>query len=362
MEESAEFSRSSQGRGVRPREVSPSNRGETSSNFEPGSFGVDRLSVSCRAYDFDPAASSWTGHQERFTQDGVRVAETFSRSVEVVPGVSAFVSVMRRFEQSVLSPVFAKVEFNPARVADPEGHSLASVADTVAGFALALDAASRVVDFVGGDDLSSFRLKRLDVARDFHDVFSPSALIRGLAPIPRPWSRKNLVHADPTRHGAQTLLVGSGAGEARLYDKFEETKGAVPPGTLRCEFEARSDWVAKYGGMATLADLDGGRVGELARNRWEWSAMGVEVKSVNAVVEAVARSGLSPREQCSFLGWLVMQSTDFGFSPAKEALAKYRKIQRELNVAFGADFVSSIGFSSRLDWDSGTVVTRVSSS
>ncbi len=357
MENSRENSHVDAGSG----RVSPSNRGETSVNFTPGSFGVDRLSVSCRAYDFDSGASSWTGHQERFSDEGVRVSETFSRSVEVVPGVSAFVSVMRRFEQSVLAPVFAKVEFNPARVADPGGHSLASVVDTFASFALALDAASRVVEFVDGDDLSSFRLKRLDVARDFHDVFAPSALIRGLAPIPRRWARKNLVHADPARHGAQTLLVGSGAGEARLYDKFEETKGAVPPGTLRCEFESRSDWVSKYGGMSSLGDLDDGRLERLARDRWEWSAMGVEVKSVNAVVEMVARSGLSAREQCSFLGWLVTQSTDFGFVPSNKTLAKYRKVQRELNVAFGADFVSSIGFSSRLDWDSGTVVTGVTS-
>lgn len=361
MENSADFLRSSQGRGVRPREVSLSNRGGTSSNFEPGSFGVDRLSVSCRVYDFDPSPSAWSGHQERFSAQGERFQETFSSSVEVVPGVSAFVSVMRRFEQSVLSPVFAKVEFNPARVADPGGHSLASVSDALESFSLALDATARLVDFVDGDDLSSFRLKRLDVARDFHDVFSPSALIRGLAPIPRPWSRKNLVHADPARHGAQTLVVGSGAGQARLYDKFEETQGGVAPGTLRCEFEARSDWVKNYGGMGSLADLDNARVEGLARDRWEWSAMGVEVKSINAVVEMVARSGLSPREQCSFLGWLVTQSTDFGFVPAKATLAKYRKIQRELNVAFGADFVSSIGFSSRLDWESGTVVTRVTS-
>jgi hypothetical protein len=154
-------------------------------------------------------------------------------------------------------------------------------------------------------------------------------------------------------------MVGSNSGIARLYDKCAETEGKVEQGTVRFEIEGRGDWVVNYGNMKTARDLSEENVARFARDRWEWSKMGVEVRSVSGVVEVVTRSGLTRREQQNFLGWLVMQSTPFAFEVGHTTLAKFRKLQRELNIAIGVDVVDSVGFTSRLDWQSGEVVTRV---
>ena len=347
-----------------PDQVSLSNRGETVPLNGDWSVGVDRLSVSFEVYDFDQNQQNWDSFTQLHStdrQDKTGVVHSLSRRVEVVPGVSALASVQVREVKGERGPVFGKIEFNPARVADPGGFGLASVGETVESLVEAVRASSVVVVPARSDELSSYRLKRLDVARDFRGVEHPSALIRGLAPIPRAWARKNLVHADPSKHGAQTLMVGSNAGLARLYDKFVETGCKVEPGTVRFEIQGRADWLRNYGKMCTAADLGDESVLLFGRDRWEWSKMGVEVKSISGVVDVVRGSDLSEREQMFFLGWLMIQSTPFAYEVSHTTLAKFRKLQKELNVAFGADFVSSIGFSSRLDWDSGKVVTRVTS-
>ena len=352
--------------GAVPGKVSLSNRRETSSLSEPRPVGVDRCSVSFRLQDFEVDPSKWSSHQRGYAE-GEPVSETFSGSVEVCPGVRAFVGV-RRLDVTRgaglggvdVRPVFGKLEFNPSRVVDPGGASLASVRDTVDALQLVVDSAGVLVSPFAHGGVSSFRLKRLDVAKDFHSPIPPAVLIRGLAPIPRKWSRKNLVHADPQRNGAQTLMVGSNSGVARLYDKFAESGGKVAAGTVRCEIESRSGWLSKYGRLRTVGDLFSSGVEVLARDRFQWSAMGVEVASSAGVVDVVAGSDLSVREQAMFLGWLVMQATPYGYQPSKATLAKFRRFQRELNITLGGDVVSSVGFSSRIDWESGEVVTRVS--
>jgi hypothetical protein len=352
--------------GREPGKVSLSNRRETSVLKKDSAIGIDRCSVSFRLQDFDAEPSKWASHQRGYSE-GEPVSETFSAQVKIGPGVSAFVGV-RRLDVTRgiglggvdVAPVFGKIEFNPSRFVDPDGSSLATVDQTFDSLQLAVDAAATLVTPFLHDGLSSFRLKRLDAAKDFRSPIPPAALIRGLAPIPRKWARKNLVHADPSRNGAQTLLVGSNAGAARLYDKFAEAGGNVEPGTVRCEIEARGDWLHKYGGLRTMDDLRKVGVGGLSRDRFEWSAMGVEVVSSMGVVDALSQTDLTPREQTMFLGWLVNQSSPYAYVPGSKALAKWRRIQRDLNIALGPDAVSSVGFSSRIDWDSGLVVTRVS--
>jgi hypothetical protein len=273
----------------------------------------------------------------------------------VVPGVSAYVGVQVTHE---VGRVVAKVEFNPSRIADPEGCSLAPAALVRGMVGQVVSAASEYVR-PGDGDASAFRVKRIDVARDFEAVESPSALIRGLAPVPRPWSRRNLVHADPARNGAQTLMVGSGQGVVRLYDKAAETKGKVAVGTLRWEAENRASWAEKYGAIRTVEDICTESVGELALNRFDWSAMGIEVSSTHGVVEVLARSDLTDRERTMFLGWLVQQSTPYAWEPSSATGAKFRRLQRQLGVAVGPEAVASVGFVSRLDWESGREVVRV---
>jgi len=349
-----------------PGQVSLSNRRETiplsGGCLHAQVFGLDRLSVSFEVYDYDQDEKNWDSYTAQHStdrEDKSGVIHSLSRRVEVVPGVSAFVGLRVHEVKGERGAVYGKIEFNPARVADPEGFGLASIDETISALADSVEASSCVIVPIRQDELSTYKLKRLDVAKDFHSVLSPSALIRGLAPIQRSWARKNLVHADPSKHGAQTLMVGSNSGVARLYDKCAETEGKVEQGTVRFEIEGRSDWVSNYGKMRTANDLHTDNVQRFARDRWEWSKMGVEVKSTSGVVEVVAASGLSRREQQNFIGWLVMQSTPHAFDVGHTTLAKFRKLQRQLNISLGADVVNSVGFSTRLDWDSGEVLTSV---
>jgi len=323
-------------------------------------IGIDKLSLSFGVKDFAGEPSSWSKHFDSFSPDGVKVTETFSRTVELADGPSVFCSVQRRLDVSERAPVRAKIEFNPSRVVDPAGFSLAGVEASMDAAGVAVRSVFPWVQPFEMAGYSSYKVKRIDVAKDFHGVLSPGVLIRGLGPIPRKWARRNSVWADPHSHGAQTLSVGSGAGMVRLYDKFEETEHKVEPGTVRWETEAHGDWAANYGAIRTAADLNDENVATLAADRWEWSLMGVEIKSTAGVVDVLARSDLSGRQQATFLGWLVTQNTPYAFVPASKALAKYRRIQRELNIVLGPDVLNSVGFSSRLDWESGTVVTRVS--
>lgn len=344
----------------RSRAVSPSNRGETTSLSKASLVGIDKLALSFRVKDFDVEPSAWSGHADRYSDDGTKIAETFSRTVELGDGASVFCSVLRRFEPSVLAPVHAKVEFNPSRVVDPEGFSLVGVEASMDACGVAVRSALPWVQPFEMAGYDSYKVRRIDVAKDFQGVMEPGVLIRGLGPIPRKWARRNSVFADPQSHGAQTLSVGSGAGMVRLYDKYEETGHKVEAGTVRWETQARGDWAEKYGAIRTAGDLTEENVAVLAADRWEWSLMGVEIKSTLGVVDLLAQSDLSEREGTMFLGWLVKQSTPHAFVPSTATLAKFRKIQREMNIVLGPDAMTSVGFSSRLDWDSGTVLTRVS--
>ncbi len=319
------------------------------------------MALSFPLRSFEPDPSAWAKRVE--TDPGTPAAAlTLSGAVEVGEGedrVQAFVGV-RQVPEHQGCQWWGKVEFNPSRVADAGGYGLAPVAQlrpAVRAVAKQLSALVEPEDHNTG----SWSLKRLDLARDFEDVDQAAVVIRALAPIHRPWARRNLVHADPTRNGAQTLMVGSGAGVVRLYDKHAETDGAAPLGSVRWEAECKTGWLAAYGQMKRLNDVTEGAADRLARDRWEWSQMGAEVAGdLSRLVERVRHSGLTPREQAGFLGWLVMQAAGQGWQPGSQhTLAKYRKVQRDLGIAAPTDLVTTGAVVRRLDWDTGREVQRV---
>jgi hypothetical protein len=202
-------------------------------------------------------------------------------------------------------------------------------------------------------------VKRVDGARDFGGITRPASLLASLATVHRPWSRKNNLFNDGSRNGAQTLSVGGRSSGVNLYDKFSETKGAVPEGTLRWEARARSGWLESIADIKQLSDINTQSINHLASNRWEWSAMGTEVTATDEVVERVLRSGLSPTVQQGVLGWMLMTAKGHHTVMGKQKAAKYRRIARDLGVALSADlFDDGNAFVARLDWESGTEVCR----
>jgi hypothetical protein len=324
-------------------------------------LGVDKVALSFPLRSFEPDPSAWSSRAE--SDPGTPAAAlTLSGSVTLGEGddqVAAFVGV-RQVPEHASCQWWGKVEFNPSRVVDPRGYGLAPVSQlrpAVHAVAKQLRALVEPEDHNTG----SWSVKRLDVARDFGDVEQAPTMIRALAPIHRPWARRNLVHADPSRLGAQTLMVGSGAGVVRLYDKHAETSGVAPVGSVRWEAECRAGWLGSYGGMKRLQDVNEDAASRLARDRWEWSQMGAEVAGdLSRLVGRVRVSGLSVREQRAFLGWMVEQAAGGAWEPpSKATLAKWRKVQRDLGIVAPTDLVTTGAVVRRLDWDSGREVLRV---
>ncbi len=89
--------------------------------------------------------------------------------------------------------------------------------------------------------------------------------------------------------------------------------------------------------------------------------MGVEVGATSVVVEKVARSGLSPREQAYFIGWLTMAAHGQGWDVVSHTtLAKFRRLTRELSISLdGLAEDEAGGFLSHLDWETGRQEFRV---
>lgn len=336
-----------------------SNRKGTSSKNEPfpGQAGVDRLSLSFPIDSAEGDSAAW----DRFSVVNSGQANeraTWGSSVEV--GAARFFVGVATLPEGAPHRRMGKVEWNPSRVIDPEGWELASVGEALVTVGPAVTAVRQMMRPVW-DDPREWSLKRIDVAKDFEGVDEAASLIRGLGAIHRPWSRLNQTHADPLRHGAQTLMVGSGAGVVRLYDKAAETKGEAPEGTVRWEVEARA-WARDKGRMKMLGDLDGDSVEFLGQERFGWSGMGAEVAgSMGRLVAAVVECDyLTGAQQRSFLGYLVEQSAGVQTSVSSKAtLAKYRRLQRQLGIAAPSDFGAMLEVVRRLDWDSAREVVSV---
>ncbi len=331
------------------RPVPLSNRRGTIPHCGTG-VGVDRLSLSFPLAGLTHDADAW----DRAAVDLRRHTESRSAAVKVGADVQVFVGAA---QVTAGGGWYGKVECNPSRLVDPQGYGLAPTDEGVAALReVALEAiGERLAPVI---PLDEWRVKRLDVARDFDGVQDVPGLLTGLASVHRPWSRRNNLFNDATRKGAQTLMVGGRQSGARLYDKERETGGIAPPGTLRFEVQARTDWCNKYGGIATLRDITDASVHRLAIHRWEWSGMGTEVGTRSEVVARVTRSGLSLQQQCSFLGWLMLTSAGHPDAVSKNVNTKYRRIARQLHVALGPETLSG-ALVGHLDWDEGTVVSRV---
>jgi hypothetical protein len=336
-----------------PAQVPPSNSRGICPNNDNGhlSFGLDRVSITFPVRSWERDVLAWD--RKGTTKEGTpEYSESLSTSVDVAPGAQLFVRVYQG--ESLWMTRRGRIDFNPARLLDPAGHGLAPVESLrdVVGEALGL-----VRGLVRPScSLGDVVLTRLDVARDFEGVENPAPLLHALVAGSRKWARSKCAYFDPHGADAQTLSIGSGgAGMVRLYDKYVETGGAVPRGTVRFEAECRKPWLKNYGGITTLSDVGDERVEELARNRWEWSEMGrAVVGSYDEVVAAVEGLGLSGKEAVALLGWIVAQWAGGAIQPSsRTTVSKYRKLTRQAGVCLAVGEVTS----RRLDFDLGTEVT-----
>lgn len=332
----------------------PSNRTNSRSVTEPSGepfVGIDRISLSFPISSFEQAPESWSSKK---VLDPGRLSETrFWGSTLRVREAGVFVGVM---EQGVTGRTRGKVECNPSRIWAPHGWELVSVevAHQALGYVLPV-----VQEFMTPlAEIDIWRVRRLDVARDFEGVSRPDDTIRAVAPLPRNWARTNKLYTDPRKHGAQTLEAGSGAGTVRLYDKHVETGGSAPKGTLRWEAQCRDGWLDHYGNIRLVRDLHLDSCLAMARNRWLWSNMGVVVGGMTSVYDVVEAARMTWREQGGFLGWLWAQALGRSPDVSRETKARYRQLQRDLGVVVdsGKLEVREGASTRRLDWETGREV------
>lgn len=252
---------------------------------------------------------------------------------------------------------WAKAEANPSRFADPDGCTLMDPRLLGPAIEVMWRCARTLVE--PDCDVLDASVTRVDVARDFRGITSPSLLVSGLGPIRRPWARRSFTYNDPGRAHAETLYVGSGAGGVRLYDQHQAyaDKGA-PEGSLRWEVEARKGWLGKVG-IRHVTDLDPVSVGRLAADRWDWSAMGTPVTgpvhAVDVLRREVAAGHLKAATAARMLGSSVMHALG-GPGVSTRTEYRYRRLARELGVGSAAlwsdERVARVR--ARLDWESGT--------
>lgn len=320
---------------------------------------MDRASVSFPVSDV-ARDESWTLVSSRRSAEGV--AQVSRQGSVILNGVSVMVGVS---DIGATGQQWGKLECNPSRVIDPDGHSLCPASQLLPVLDDAMHAAVREGYF--SPKICTVRetnVKRLDIARDFSGVDNASHLVEGLRGVHRPWSRKVGTFSDASRGGAQTLLVGGKRSEVRLYDKNAETGGEAP-GVVRWEAQCRTNWLGRYGEIAKLSDATEDRVDSLGLDRWEWSQMGQTVmSSAQVLVERVHRSDLSPTVRRNLIGYLVEQAYGLPVDASSSTVAMYRRQARELGVAMAldgldAEAAESVGFGVRLDLETGTEVLCV---
>jgi len=196
------------------------------------------------------------------------------------------------------------VEFNPSRFVDPAGFGLAPLASVPSCIDEAISVAGEVVEFA--DELRLARVKRVDVTRDFTNVEHVSMLIKGFVGSHRPNARMTTLTLG-TNGVAEGLATGSrSGGKVLLYDKFIESGGKVPEGTLRYEAQCRA-WAQSQAGINTAMDLTEERLALLAWNRWLWSGFGSFVTGVPEVLELINRSDFSERVKRDLKGYIVLE-------------------------------------------------------
>lgn len=327
-----------------------------------GDLGVDRLSLSFPLAAFDPSALP-----DGKMREGVVTAQRaqVTSQDDRYDGLSVMVGASQ-----VAGQWWGKVECNPSRMADPGGCSLLPLRETP----VAVEAMADVVWSLGmvpAEDVEDWRVKRLDVARDFAGVVAPPFYIRGLANVKRPYAKRHGLWSDAGCGSAQTLHVGSGAGMVRLYDQHEAyAKKGADPGDVRWEVELRDGWLERHG-VARCADLGVAKMEDAAAERWSWSRMGERVTGTVNVVEAIDRivkAGgyaergewvkVSPAVADRLLAQLLRESLGTSWKASNDSAARYERFKRHLGVVPSAELFkgADVSVSGYLDFDQGVEV------
>lgn len=301
--------------------------------------GLDRLSLSFRLAA-PPDDDAWqSGTRTESLAAAARVGVSYLQAVPIADGNTVAVGAIETPDGW-----YGKVEGNPSRFPDPKGCTLRPLADVGEAVDELLEVAH---EHLAIETHPKFcKVGRVDLAVDFRDLRSPGLYTRGLAPLKRQYARFTQVWHDPELGGAETLVVGSKVGQARLYDQHAAyaDRGA-PLGSLRWEVQARAGWCDRLG-FGVVSGLNPTALQEAARQKWEWSRMGTKVTATVGVIELIDQrtcrhsrprgacvldcGALSPARADRLLAMLVRQAHGSSAATCKATSAAYDQLMRDL--------------------------------
>lgn len=251
------------------------------------------------------------------------------------------------------------VQFNPARVLDPDGWGLCALSRFPDALEVVLGAVSDLIG-AGEDEHLGWDVRMVHLARDFTDV-GCDHLLRSLVSVqPRYAREKHLWFRIGPVALAETLYVGNKTGKAKAYDKHAETKGVAPEGTLRYELEAGGEWLDSAGILYADDLANEGLVGAFFRERWAWSGFGFAVLGAPAAFVVLNNPDIDVKQRLEFFALFAAEA--HGQPPfagcSEAALKRYGDLKRKFGLvpSFGAFSVASGGSGSRLDLDLGRQV------
>ncbi len=258
--------------------------------------------------------------------------------------------------------LYARVEFNPSRIIDPYGVSLASVEDTIPATEGVWGLVNAHVSSSG--PLSSAEVTRLDLARDFGGVQQPASFLRAVSVLNRAYQDDPHFFTDACTGDIKSLMVGSKDNRVRLYRKDLESPGVAPPGTIRWEWQGRGRPLDRYG-IESFGDLTPQLAQQIAEDRWDWSKMWTEVAMVPDPLAAFDALGLSETVTSRlFVGQLrlstqgVWPSSPYARKQLRDHIGEHGFIM-EMEPSTST---SGLGLAQRLDWPTGlSISTTVSS-
>ena len=247
-----------------------------------GTFGVDRLAF---RYPLD----QHTDQHLTYSRAGRRMLEGLRHQVhlKVTPAAGDRAAVLR-------------VEFNPSRVLDPAGSSLANARDSRAA-ALAVVDELHSVGYVPAKTGMDIGLSRVDLTRDF-SVADPELVVRSLARNRVKYARRQAMYIDKAG-GGEGLRASVGGVNYNLYDKGpKHAKTAwTESHNLRFEAQISASQALTKAGLRSLEDLTDERILSVATQAWDRSTWDAAWNPTTPA-EVVSRTAHETETKAAMLG------------------------------------------------------------
>ena len=330
--------------------------------------GVDKI---CIQYRLDKELSD--GSDEVFTSQGLQATWLPGGGLAYAKGTIKGpndASIMINIYQDAS---FAKVEFNPSRLLDPEGSTLCHpdlVKDTVGAIIVFLGRRGVVPSWYLDRSTGEIRdsgpnswpadwedqvnILRLDIARDFYSPFKDFSV-----------SKLKDLHISGypdvsfyANNGVINTLSWGSSNHVRhsLYNKSLKHDGDAEGGWTRFEIQQRG-YRLKTQGISSLCDINADSVFTLLWDRWDASGLNKPIsigEGGRNLVELLSKV-LPPAKVATFIGlaYLKMEGIPLKLNP--KTLMAYRKIGESVGFILGSSLENLGSVEVQINFNAGLV-------